>query len=168
MINYVAPMVINYMEFSSMLEGDLRKLIEELETIRKELKKVSGYTYDNSHFRFSDICGTEFSFQIRERSRWDDKERKFNGIGVFDLSVWDYSGGTSIFEGVIPENNRKEFIKKVMGFADRWTRGEKQCDGCGKWISYKENQSHRYFAGIYCTECWENKWKDIEERENYE
>ena len=37
-----------------------------------------------------------------------------------------------------------------------------RCADCGKIMNYEENRSHRYFAGLYCDECWNGKWKAIE------
>jgi len=58
MITYVAPMVIDYMKFSSKIKGDLHEFRDDLEVVRKELKRVSGYQFDNPHFRFSNIYGS--------------------------------------------------------------------------------------------------------------
>ena len=41
------------------------------------------------------------------------------------------------------------------------------CSACDKEITYNEIAG-RYFAGIYCKECWENKYKEIEAKETYE
>jgi len=167
MITYIAPMVIDYMKFSTNLKGNLHEFVDTLEIIRKDLKKISGYQFDNPHFRVSNIYGTEFAFQIHEKSKWNNVDRKFDGLGIFELSMWDYTGGTAIFDGVIPADNRQEFIDGFLAICDKWSIGEKKCSDCKKWINYAENRSHRYFAGIYCSECWERKWKAVEAAENY-
>jgi len=167
MITYIAPMVIDYMKFSSKLKGDLHEFRDDLEVVRKELKRVSGYQFDNPHFRFSNIYGTEFAFQIHEKSRYDNTNRNYIPLDIFDVNVWDYTGGTDLFHGTIPDSDRQEFINELLMVCDKWSIGEKKCSDCKKWINYAENKSHRYFAGIYCSECWERKWKAVEASENY-
>ena len=161
-------MIIDYIEFSNKINGDLQKFQKELEDIRIQLKKISEYAYDNNIARFSNIYGTEFSFLISEKSKWDNKNRKFIKLGIFELFIWDYIGSTSIFHSIIPQENRNEFIREILNICEEWSKGKKKCSDCGKWISYLENQNHRYFAGIYCDDCWNRKWKAIEKAESYE
>jgi hypothetical protein len=167
MIKYIAPMVFYNSNFQNYLKGDLHQFIDDLEENRKKLKEISGYTFDNSYFRFDNIYGTEFSFHINEKSIWNSKERKFDKLGIFDIGVWDYTGRIHVFDGKIPNENRNEFINDLFSVCEKWSKGEKKCDDCGKWINYQENKSHRYFAATYCTECWERKWKAVEAAENY-
>lgn len=168
MIRYIPAMIINYMEFSNKLRGDLKEFKNELEETRIALKKTSGYIYDNNVARFSNIFGTEFAFSLSEKTKWNNPERKWEGTNVFELSVWDYGGGIAIFNGIIPSENRDKFIQEALSVCEKWSRGQKQCSDCGEWISYIENQSHRYFAGIYCDKCWNGKWKAIEAKETYD
>ncbi len=161
MINYTPAMIIYYQDFCNKLRGNISEFIEDLEKIRKELKSVSKYQFDNDFCRFSNIFGTEFKFHINERYYQEIPS------GDFNLNIWDYTGRIIVFCRTIPKENRDFFIKSLLEICEKWSNGEMQCCGCRKWISYSENESHHYFAGIYCDECWENKYRAIEAKENY-
>jgi hypothetical protein len=160
-MNYETAIIINYMEFTKKLKGDLNLFLNELEEERKKLKKISGYMFDNANYRFSNIYGTEFSFSI-----YEEKYKEIS-TGKFYVKVWDYLGQTSIFNREIFKENEDEFIKDLLFHSDKWSQGEVKCSECNKWISYQENRRHTYFAGIYCSDCWEGKWKAIEAKESY-
>jgi len=155
MINYIAVPVINYVEFSNKLKGNLNEFIDELELIRKQLKEVSGCKYDNSHHRFSNIRGTEFRFQL------------FESLNGFNISVWDATGSISIFSEKMPNESKQQTITDIMMICNKWDMGQVRCSDCLNWMDFNENKSHKYFSGIYCPECWERKWKAVEAKENY-
>lgn len=167
MISYIAPMVFSQMDFIKLLKSDLSEFMKNLESNRVALKEISGYYYDNSHYRFTNGYGEEFTFQINEASTWNNKTRSYDKLGIFSINVWDYIGLNEIFKGTIPQNDRQDFINEMMEASTKWSHGEKRCNDCGKWINYKENISHRYFAGVYCLDCWVRKWKAVEAAENY-
>jgi len=152
MINYVPAMVIPYNEFRKKLNGDLLQFAKELEEIRKQLKEVSGYFYDNHVCRFSNIFGTEFKFMLYDNY----------------LSVWDYTGGTLIVEGRVPDENRWDFINNIILMSEQWTKGYIQCSNCRTMIKYLDNIGHRFYAGTYCDKCWDGKWRTVESEENYD
>jgi hypothetical protein len=160
MIKYIPAMVINYIELMDKLKGDIPEFIKEIDDARKQLKQISGYLYDNDICRFSDIFGKEFAFSLYGDTYMENK--------IFSMSVWDYTGTTLIFHDKIPAENRKEFIGALLHDCEEFSKGRKKCSDCGKWINYRECEINRYFAGVYCNDCWNGKWKSIESKENYE
>jgi hypothetical protein len=152
MIRYIPAMVIDYGELRNKLKGNLKEFSEDIESVRKQLQHISGYFYDNNIARFSNIFGTEFKFLLYGKH----------------LSVYDQTGGVSIYDGLIPEEDRDNFINNFLDICERWSKGDKRCDDCHTWINYQENKSHSYFAGTYCEDCWNRKWKAIEAAESYD
>ena len=60
-----------------------------------------------------------------------------------------------------------EFIKWIEKVTDDYLKGVVKCSDCKKTILESEIAG-RYFAGIYCEDCWNSKWKKIEEKETYD
>lgn len=81
---------------------------------------------------------------------WDDYSRF---LGEFKINSKD-----------IPS---VEFIKWIEKVTDDYLRGVVKCSDCKKTILENEIAG-RYFAGIYCEDCWNSKWKKIEEKETYD
>lgn len=162
---YCTPcIVIDYMTFQRGMMGDLGEFIEKLEEASKAVKRAVGENNRGSvKIRFSNGYGTEFAFMLSKHTHMTTKET------WYDLSVWDSLGHTSVISGIVPENSkeRQAFIKKVVDFTEEYTRGKIHCSDCGKIVNYHDVQNNRYFAGIYCDDCWNRKWKAIEAKENY-
>jgi hypothetical protein len=103
MIRYVPAMVIDYGELRNKLKGNLQEFVDDIEEVRKELQHISWYQYSNNIARFSDIFGTEFKFLLYGEH----------------LNVYDQTGGVSIFNGSIPEEDRDKFINDLLNIWDR-------------------------------------------------
>ena len=163
MITCTPYIVVDYMTFQNGMMGDLDKFIEELKEVGNAVKVAVDHKWANPNIRFSNIYGTEFSFGLYGHTHLITKQT------WYDLSVWDSRGSTSIISGIIPEDSseREAFVKKVLDTSEHFTAGKIHCSDCGKLVNYHEVNGNRYFAGIYCNECWERKWKAIEAKENY-
>lgn len=129
----------------------------------KELKKISGYTFDNTHLHWSNIFGHMFSISIHlnyKKTYWD-------------VHVWNHTGNESILnflQKVVTVETDVLSIdnyKKLCGVTENYVRGIIKCSGCGKEIKTTD-VAGQYFAGRYCNNCWNNKYKAIEAAENYE
>lgn len=163
MITCTPYIVVNYTTFEKGMMGDLDEFISELKEASDAVKNAVGYKWGNGNIRFSNIYGTEFSFMLSKHKNINTKE------AWHDISVYGTYGSTAIISGVIPENSneRQSFIKKVMAYSEEYTKGIIHCSDCGKAVNYLNVQKNRYFAGIYCDDCWNRKWKAVEEKENY-
>ena len=91
--------------------------------------------------------------------------------GVGSLHVWDSTGGTSIFSAVfddgLSEQSRRAIVNRAIERMEEFSVGYVYCSDCGKKVKYHDETGGRYFAGIYCKDCWERKWKAIEAKETY-
>jgi len=151
------------MTFTSGMMGNIDEFINELKEASNAVKDVVDYKRANGNTRFSNIFGTEFSFMLSKHEHITTKEV------WYDLSVWDTRGSVSIASGVVPENSKKRraFVKKVLDISEEYTQGKIHCSDCGNVVNYHDVKRNRYFAGIYCDDCWNRKWKAIEAKENY-
>lgn len=91
-------------------------------------------------------------------------------FGIFDgiFTIWTSDGGTvvdhySIKNLSCPDLNFCSWISSTLR---KFGEGYVKCSDCGKWIK-SEEVAGRYFAGQYCKECWEGKWRAIEAQETY-
>ena len=84
---------------------------------------------------------------------WDNNSRH---LDEFDLGKG--------YKEIIPT---KEFIEWLDKTLKNYFKGIVKCSDCGKEIK-KEDIAGRYFAGMYCKDCWEREWKEKEEHETYD
>lgn len=163
MITCTPYIVINCMTFQNGMMGDLDKFIEDLKEVGNAVKVAVDHQWANPNTRFSNIYGTEFSFGLYKHTHLTTKQI------WYDLSVWDSLGKTAVISGIVPENTneRRAFVKKVLDTSEIFTTGKIHCSDCGKVVNYRDVQNNKYFAGIYCDDCWNGKWKEIEAKENY-
>jgi hypothetical protein len=160
-MKYTLASIINYVDFGNYLRGDLNEFRKEIEETRKALQQVSGRFFYNNTGRFSNIFGTEMKFSIYPTMTPTHGER-------YDLTIYDYRGDMLIWQEIItPDTDRNNLINRLMKVTEEWTRGNITCSNCGNLVPYYENMNHRYYAGIYCNECWESKFKAIEAAETY-
>jgi len=122
------------------LEADLYKLFSDLSAY---FQKFTGYQWGNTHYYLHDYSSTLFKFMF----------------GGKDLTIWDIHD----FTVYVGKFNRLEIACAIK----KYERGIIQCSKCRQDMDFKENRSHRYFAGIYCLKCWEGGMKQIEAKENY-
>lgn len=163
MITCTPYIVINYMTFTNGMMGNLDEFINELKEASKAVKDAVDYKWANGNTRFSNIYGTEFSFMLYKHEHFTTKET------WHELAVWDTYGSIALTSGAVPEDSkeRRDFIKKVLDISKEYTQGKIHCSDCGNVVNYHDVKRNRYFAGIYCDDCWNRKWKAIEAYENY-
>jgi hypothetical protein len=167
MLNYKPAMIIDWYEFIKKINGDIREFISEIEENRKKLRITSGYAFDNNVSRFRNMYDDEFLFYISEKEKKNEETSNFEKKNVFEVHVWDVSD-RSIISVILTNENKKEVIAKISDCCNLWSLGKIHCSDCDKVMDYAENKNNRYFAGIYCKECWERKWKKIEAEETYD
>lgn len=135
--------------------------------IFNELKTMTGYSYDNRQLYFSNIYGDLFSISIY----FEDNQRLKTKKWI--IHVWNQTGGHGlgeIYQDVVDKETDKlsdENYKKLCEITENYSKGKFKCSDCGKLIT-KSEIGGQYFAGRYCSDCWERKWKKIEAKENYD
>lgn len=163
MIKVKPYIVVDYITFIRRFMGDLDEFIADLEEVRVAVKEATNYQDSTGNMRMSNSSGTEFAFHLRKHKHFG------TGDTWHEISIWDSRGNTSIISFVISTSldERKEQLVKLMRLCSEFAAGQVHCHDCGKLAKYEDIKRNRYFAGIYCDECWERKWKEIEAKETY-
>ncbi len=151
--NFVTSYTFNYIHFQKLIESKDYLFLGEL---RKFLKEIIGEYWDNNPFRFSNIYGTEFEFQI-------SNNKDGNYIVIFSSTGDHNLGAYPIVPGV---------VKQILIAADDYTHGFCKCSLCQEKIKIIDITGS-YFGGRYCKRCWEEGYKGresmktVEARESY-
>ncbi|KKM19434.1 hypothetical protein LCGC14_1655700 [marine sediment metagenome] len=143
--------------------------------IRKQLKDIFNYRWDNSILGITDGYGVQYTMSI-----YTIKNK--HGCN-WSINFWDQTGSNSIYEfdkEYISDADMltSDEIMTIKKHLEDFTKGIKKCNGCGtsiptsRYIAYdldkhKKKYGGQYFAARYCIDCWENKYKAIEAAENY-
>lgn len=127
-----------------------KQLEEYLESYKKLRKSFFTGSFDNSEIYIM-YNNKIFAFKILNK----------------EFYLW-YKGDTSLGNIKIDINEipSEDFCEWIELLIDNYIKGIIQCSDCGKPITSSEIAG-RFFAGQYCEECWKNKWKEIESKENY-
>lgn len=140
------------------------EIFEEMKRLKISFKELENIIYSYVEWR-NDAFGINIGHD-RVRLAMFDKEFAFSVSGSFTL--WNSNGltllGTYSIDVHAPPTN--DFIKWLYQIIDDYSHGVIHCSDCKKPIS-KGEIAGRYFAGVYCSDCWNNKWKAIEAEEDY-
>lgn len=133
----------------------------------KKLKEITGYKFDNRHLKWSDIFGDMFAINV-----YYQMKTKTYGEQWY-IHVWDAKGNTTIATITQDVVNKEEDYINNKSFeilqkkTKSYSQGIVDCSDCKKEMK-NEEVSGRYFAGIFCKDCWERTWKAIEAKETYD
>ena len=128
----------------------------------QKIKEMTNYKFDNTHLKWSNIYGELFTINIHY-SKYDY---------TWEISIWDSSGSIALETlNQIVENKTQDVISKqnydsLRHVTERFSNGYLKCSGCGKEIEIQDIAGS-YFAGRYCTTCWEDTYREIEAKETY-
>ena len=105
--------------------------------------------------------GKEYSLGYFDKKvfLWSPKDEKDSKVNNISIGGFKYP----IDPKSVPDH---DFIKWVEETVDNFENHIINCCECGKEIAFSEIAG-KYFAGVYCKDCWENKWKEIEAKEDY-
>lgn len=134
---------------------------------------MTKYTGD-LYMELIDIINTELANLIAETSSYEFKkfiysdERFCIGCSATykEIHVWADDGNTALL-AIEEVKDLTAASKDIYDAIIDWLNGFICCSDCGKRIK-KSEIAGGYFAGRYCTDCWNNKWKAIESKETYE
>ena len=133
--------------------------VREVKKYKKENKKMEELTLDELIEKNLEHGNFEYqgeTFAIGKSGR--DNE----------LCIRANDGGTSIGRyNNIKDKSTEELVGIVETDISNYLNGYISCSDCGKLIKRTE-VAGTYFAGSYCKDCWEGKWKAIEAKETYD
>lgn len=128
----------------------------------KELKDIKDNWVEFRNEQFgSDVANNS------ERLEYKNHSFKF---GIYDdqFDLWDSDDKIlGSFCIKIEKPPTEEFIKWIYETIEKYIEGIVHCSDCGREIK-KDEIAGRYFAGIYCKECWDREWAEREARETYD
>lgn len=152
MLSFKPSIVIDYQRFATLLLGDINRLSEEIEQVSCLVRKSSNYEYDNNILRISSSYGTEFKILFSTRS----------------IDIWDMHDFI-VAKELLPDDiaKRKLVLSKIGQKIAKYDTGIISCSKCGKEMELQLHTQNRFYAGIYCNDCWEGGVRQQEARENY-
>ena len=132
--------------------GQFTEMLSNFANLRN---KYIGYELANSCF-----------YLVRE-----NKKFKFGIYSTGEFSLWDDNdkslGNFNLGKNYKDELPSAEFIKWIEEVTSDYCKGTIRCSDCGSKLVTSEIAG-RYFSGVYCKECCENKWRKIESQETYD
>ena len=163
----IGAIIVNEYQFKSkgLNYFEINNRSGELNNIFKEFKKLTGYQFDNRHQYYSNIYGDLFSFGIYIT--------KVKGINKYwSLKFWNSSGQDAIIEvsqdfKSLYDKISNDNLKLINDKLEQYSKGKIDCSECKTTIN-KIDIAGKYYAGVFCKNCWESKWKAIEAKESYD
>jgi hypothetical protein len=182
-----AILVLDYLEFAKLPVWEFERPMKEKAVA---LKVITGYQFDDEKLKIQSLTGNLYSLMItRESCQWGSpRHKELQGhfgkqveIGkCYTLHLWDSRGCTSLYGTTfqISDYNDtlpKEVVNDINRAIREFEKGEVSCSDCGNTTD--ANSGRRYFAGIYCPECWigetgqhakKGGWQEVEHKETYD
>ena len=136
---------------------DLTPFKEWITSMEQLQVNLFGLPFDNnSHAKISNSYGDEFTFAL------------YISNDKVNIHIWDCAGSTSVMQvSFVNGELSQQIIHQIQNTINDYTRGKINCSDCGKQI-YRSEIAGRYFAGVYCKDCWDGKWRAIEAKETYD
>jgi hypothetical protein len=177
-INFTPSIVIgiNNLERIPLIELETNNKDGVYNVVRKAIKPIVNYGWDSGILRVSNIYGDEFSISIFLG--------KNKGIpSGWNINIWNHMGSSTIgvWNKPYKDNDDKltrEEISDIKKRLEEYSHHIQHCSDCSSTMptgkDIKKTEEHQkeyggmYFAGRYCLDCWERKWKAIEAKETYE
>ena len=137
-----------------------------IKKVFKEIKSLTGYKYENYHLKWSNIFGFNFTIAVYFVIR------QGKPVG-WEISLWDDTGCVALgklYQELIDKEKdvlSDENYREMYRITENYVKGIIACSDCKTEIK-KTEVAGNYFAGNYCKNCWERKWKAIEAKETYD
>lgn len=128
----------DYLEPNRWAGKSFLALYAEMETLRKAVKKASGYGWDNTHFYIDDLFGKP-AIQIQ--------------FWPTNLSIWSAQTGTNFGSIESLDNTVSPFVLERLDKVRRGVeKGLTECNVCREWVKHFVRYS---FAGAVCSKCFD-------------
>jgi len=153
---YVEPwLMFNAPQVKEQLLRNPAKFANEIEDLRKSVSESINYKWANSHHHMKTSRGKIVAFQASNNkdgvsfNMWTTNSESLGGCGMGSgKRAWEIR------------------IKELFARLDLYDAGQAHCSDCQEVMDMKL-MGGRYFGGIYCQSCWDNKWKAVEAKETY-
>lgn len=128
-------------------------------------KEVVNFGLANSHCYFSNCNGMLFSFHLTMSSLtvWDSTDNRclFKESWQEVKDTGNYA--SKHYDATIP----KDVFDRMENICNLYVKGQIPCSKCDKAL-YHNEIAGTFYAGSYCSDCWENGVKQAEANENYD
>jgi hypothetical protein len=125
----------------------------------RHVRDSLGCYYSNSVLQISNLYGDLFAYHLMVR----DKARK-----EWTLMLWGkHQALGKWFLNEEDITNNWQVIREALKATEEFSLGVIPCSECSTKIKTHE-VAGRWFAGVYCKECWEGGIKQQEAKQNYD
>lgn len=129
----------------------------------EQLEQILNKWTDIRNELFGKHCHNREVYLVRENLRF-----AFMALKDGEFIIWnDFSYKLGSYKIDFYDIPSDEFIKWVDKITLDYCNDKIVCSGCNKKIN-KKDIAGRIFAGIYCKDCWETKYKEEESKINYD
>lgn len=133
-------------------------------------EKVSFIELQNIRDNWVEFRNEQFGSDVINNTELLEYKDYFFKFGIYnnEFDIWDnddkFLGSFCI---KIENPPTEEFIKWINRIVEEYITGIVHCSDCGREIK-KNEIAGRYFAGVYCKECWDREWAEREAGETYD
>ena len=133
-------------------------------------EKVSFIELQHIRDNWVEFRNEQFGSDVINNTELLEYKDYFFKFGIYnnEFDIWDnddkFLGSFCI---KIENPPTEEFIKWINRIVEEYIAGIVHCSDCGREIK-KNEIAGRYFAGVYCKECWDREWAEREARETYD
>lgn len=169
-LNHETKLIIPLEVFKKMYQYKvpIKKLNEYVEDFQSFRNKWIGYNLGNSCVLYQSNNKKKYTISIYPDVKYEGGN--MIELGTASFHVWDECGWESILTiEHCPWNDAPtvSLLDSLYDTIKEYESGVIHCSDCGKPIN-KGDIAGSYFAGRYCKDCWETKWKAIEAKETYD
>jgi hypothetical protein len=134
-------------------------MVAEIKELRDRLGDDFSIT-SNPGIYVSNVFGALFKVYLRNMDFSENPEIR--------VTFYDTQGSsTTVWEAAFNKEGCNQDLIKAKNVLDDFSMGIVRCSDCGSKQKFSLIERNRYFAGIYCDDCWNRKWKAIEAKEDY-
>lgn len=133
-------------------------------------EKVSFIELQNIRDNWVEFRNEQFGSDVINNTELLEYKDYFFKFGIYnnEFTIWDNDDKFLGSFCIKIENPPTEgFIKWINRIVEEYIAGIVHCSDCGREIK-KNEIAGRYFAGVYCKECWDREWAEREARETYD
>lgn len=156
--------------FTALLQEDPGKLESEILDLKLVLKWTLNYLWDNDHTVFKDSYGAIYKVMLIRDERTTNIVLDIWDLKDAHVGSWTFPNKSGAFWGsgelAAEQAKRAEMIDDILKTCRKYSEDKFKCSKCTEW--FEKPWAGSFYAGRYCTECWEGGVKQEEAKENYD